>query len=300
MILNDFHYVKVNGIRLCFLRWGDPRSKKPPALLVHGTGFVAATWRPIAEALLNDYVIYAIDRRGHGCSDVPKNGYDFLDFAEDLAGFIEALSIHGAYGIGHSAGATDILLAAALKRDGFGRIFALEPTIQDPTMETSTEMKLSDKQQRVIESRRRRRNEFASRAEIFNRYSSCPPLNVWRPEILREYIIHGFKESENGRLRLLCPPEIEAKMIEPIYQAMTNCYFGNEEGYPFSLLHHIHCPVMVSSSSDSPAIYQEMAEIAARTIPGARLLRFGSAGHYVPQANPEMLLDALRKFAQIN
>ncbi|MCK4792533.1 MAG: alpha/beta hydrolase [Desulfobacteraceae bacterium] len=299
MSINSFHYVKVNGIQLCFLRWGDPKSKKPPALLVHGTGFVAATWRPIAEALMKEYVVFAIDRRGHGRSTVPKKGYEFLDFAEDLAGFIEALGIQGAYGIGHSAGATDILLAAGLLPHGFARVFAMEPTVQDPTIEWPTEIELSEKQRAVIESRRRRCEEFASRDEVFERYSSRPPLNIWRSEILQEYVAHGFKEVGSERVRLRCSPDIEATMIESIYRAMANCYHGDWRGDPFSLLLRIHCPVTVSSSAHSPAIYRKMAEIAARVIPHARLFRFDRAGHYVPQANPEMLLDAIRKFAQV-
>lgn len=115
----SFHYIEINGICLSFLRWGDPKSKNPPALLVHGTGFVAATWRLLAEALMPGYLVYAIDRRGHGRSSVPKRGYEFMDFAEDLVAFIDALGIQDTYGIGHSAGATDILLAAALRPEGF-------------------------------------------------------------------------------------------------------------------------------------------------------------------------------------
>ena len=88
-------------------------------------------------------------------------------------------------------------------------------------------------------------------------------------------------------------------MIEPIYRAMANSYRGDERGDPFPLLFRIACPVMISSSAHSPAIYLKMSEIAVRIIPRARLFRFDHAGHHVPQTNPEMLLDALREFAEI-
>jgi len=44
---------------------------------------------------------------------------------------IEALDLSDIYGIGHSAGATDLLLAAKLLPERFQRLFVMEPTIMD-------------------------------------------------------------------------------------------------------------------------------------------------------------------------
>ena len=67
-----------------------------------------ANWR-------QDYTVYALDRRGHGDSHKPEaDRYHFLDFAEDVCRVVEALDLTDIYGIGHSAGATDLLLAAKL------------------------------------------------------------------------------------------------------------------------------------------------------------------------------------------
>ena len=88
---------------------------KPPALLLHGTGFVAEVWDEVATELASRYTVYALDRRGHGDSHKPAaDRYHFQDFAEDLCRVIEALDLSDIYGIGHSAGATDLLLAAKL------------------------------------------------------------------------------------------------------------------------------------------------------------------------------------------
>ncbi len=43
-----------------------------------------------------------------------------------------AWRLRDAYAVGHSAGATDILLAAAQRPEAFARIFAIEPTVMDP------------------------------------------------------------------------------------------------------------------------------------------------------------------------
>jgi pimeloyl-ACP methyl ester carboxylesterase len=102
------------GAEIAMLQWGE--SGRPPALLVHGTGFVADVWDEVARELASSYTVYALDRRGHGDSHKPAaNRYHFQDFAEDVCTAIEALDLSNIYGIGHSAGATDLLLAAKLK-----------------------------------------------------------------------------------------------------------------------------------------------------------------------------------------
>jgi hypothetical protein len=57
------------GAQVAVAQWGEPASDKPPALLLHGTGFVAEVWTEVAEALAADYTVYALDRRGHGLMD---------------------------------------------------------------------------------------------------------------------------------------------------------------------------------------------------------------------------------------
>ena len=50
----------------------------------------------------------------------------------DSAAAIETLGLSDIYGIGHSAGATDLLLAAKLLPERFSRLFVMEPTVMDP------------------------------------------------------------------------------------------------------------------------------------------------------------------------
>src|SRR6478609_8738284 len=115
--------------RIALARWGAENSRKPPALLMHGTGFVAEVWDDVARELAADYTVYALDRRGHGDSHKPAaDRYHFQDFAEDVCSAIEALSLSDIYGIGHSAGATDLMLAAKLSPARFSRLFVMEPT----------------------------------------------------------------------------------------------------------------------------------------------------------------------------
>ncbi len=49
------------------------------------------------------------DRRGHGRSDWPWNGYDYDTLADDLAELIEHLNLHEVTLIGHSIGGDEII-----------------------------------------------------------------------------------------------------------------------------------------------------------------------------------------------
>ena len=112
---------------------GRADSGKPPALLVHGTGFVAEVWDEVARGLAANYTVYALDRRGHGASHKPAaDRYHFLDFADDLSAGDRGARPPDIFGIGHSAGATDLLLAAKLLPRRFSRLFVMEPTVMDP------------------------------------------------------------------------------------------------------------------------------------------------------------------------
>jgi pimeloyl-ACP methyl ester carboxylesterase len=61
-------------VRLHVVETGNPRGR--PILFVHGNSQSWLTWRrQIASDLANDYRLVALDLRGHGQSDKPREGY---------------------------------------------------------------------------------------------------------------------------------------------------------------------------------------------------------------------------------
>ncbi|WP_430642399.1 alpha/beta fold hydrolase [Bradyrhizobium sacchari] len=275
------------------LQWGE--SGKPPALLLHGTGFVADVWDEVARELASTYTVYALDRRGHGASHKP-DVYHFLDFAEDVCRVLDALGLRDVYGIGHSAGATDLLLATKLLPGRFERLFVMEPTIMDPRAARSGG--LSEESLLQVQGALRRRAEFDNADAVFERYRTSPTFADWTETSLRAYVRHGFVTLDNGRVRLCCTPEIEAAMLRPIYEAMTQVYVGDVRGNPFTALAEIDCPVRVTTAAKSWPIYKEMAARAVSLIPRVSTLVFKGAGHCVAQEEPAAVVDAVREFAR--
>jgi pimeloyl-ACP methyl ester carboxylesterase len=281
--------------RIALARWGDDGSHKPPALLSHGTGFVAEVWDDVARELASDYTVYALDRRGHGDSHKPTaDRYHFLDFAEDVCMMIETLGLSNIYGIGHSAGATDLMLAAQLKPTSFARLFVMEPTVMNPHVTPPDGKDVSDFA--AVQNVLRRKVEFDSAEAAFVRYRAAPAFAKWTESSLRAYIRHGFAPQEDGRVRLRCTPEIEQAILLPIYQAMEQVYDGDARGNPFARLSGIGCPVRIATAGDSWPIYKEMASRAVALLPAASRTSFEGVGHCVAQEAPALLLQALRAF----
>ena len=191
---------------------------------MHGTGFVAEVWDDVARELASDYTVYALDRRGHGDSHKPAaDRYHFQDFAEDVCTVIEALDLSDIYGIGHSAGATDLLLAAKLKPARFSRLFVMEPTVMDPRA-ARDRRQLSDFATGAVQGVLRRQAEFDSAEAAFQRYRAAPAFANGRKLRCGPTSGTASLPQEDGRVRLRCTPEIESAILLPIFEAMEQVY----------------------------------------------------------------------------
>jgi pimeloyl-ACP methyl ester carboxylesterase len=248
----------------------------------------------VAELLAPEWTVYAYDRRGHGASGKPTPvspgsglGYDFPDFVDDLSGVMDALSLRDAYGVGHSAGATDVLLAAGQRPELFTRAFAFEPTVAHPCVDDPEQPAGRDA-------------EFPSREAAFARYGSRPPLDVWRASALWDYVEAGFEVQPGGSVRLACTPELEAEMLVAIGSAIQRNRVAAGLADPFAALERIACPVMLTAGELSPPMYARMTTGACRAIPEAELQEIPGCTHYFPMQLPEEFAARVRAFAALH
>ena len=103
--------------RLRVRDWGQGRA----IVLLAGWGLPSDFW----DALLVDVVArgrrcVAYDRRGHGRSDEPGDGYDYDALADDLAVVLDTLNLGEITIVGHSMAAGEIVRYET--RHGAGRI----------------------------------------------------------------------------------------------------------------------------------------------------------------------------------
>ncbi len=294
MLQPTSHFLAADGATIHYLRWNEPKEGRPVAVLTHGLGFVGASWTLLARAIASDYTVYALDRRGHGRSPMTGDrGYSFELFSNDLVLFLDTLGVRGAYGISHSSGATDMLLAAGARPEAFARIFAVEPTVQAPRGQHDPDPTLSELCQGLVERTRYRQGKYPSRERVLEMLSKRSPLQGWHPELLRAQVEYGYRDAADGGVEPCCTPAVEAEMLVPIFQAMESRYPGRE----FERLLDVKCPVLIVSGDGSNPVYDAMAVLAASAIPGARHLRRQGATHFWPQEHPEDVAQQVVTFA---
>jgi pimeloyl-ACP methyl ester carboxylesterase len=103
------------------LSWLPPEGTGAGFLLVHGLASNARLWDGVARRLAGaGRTAVAIDLRGHGRSDKPDNGYDFVTISEDLRLLIGAVGLDRPILVGQSWGA-NVVLDFAVRHPEFAR-----------------------------------------------------------------------------------------------------------------------------------------------------------------------------------
>jgi len=80
-------YVDTGELRLHAVTGGQGA----PLLLIHGWPQTWYAWRMLMPGLARDFSVVAVDQRGIGLSDMPRDGYDTATLANDLVKLMDAL-----------------------------------------------------------------------------------------------------------------------------------------------------------------------------------------------------------------
>jgi magnesium chelatase accessory protein len=105
-------FVEAGGLRWHLQVMGEG----PPALLLHGTGASAHSWRGVMPLLARRFTVVAPDLPGMGFTSMPpRAGLSLRGMADSLSAVIGALALAPALVVGHSAGAA---LGARMCLDG--------------------------------------------------------------------------------------------------------------------------------------------------------------------------------------
>ncbi|MGE3286385.1 MAG: alpha/beta fold hydrolase [Pseudonocardia sp.] len=111
------YHKAADGTRLFVKDWGAG----PTVVFVHAWSLDSTMWEYQFQAFLEaGFRCVAMDRRGHGRSEVPGHGYDLDTLADDLAGVLERLDLHDVTLVAHSMGTLEA--GRHLGRQGGGRV----------------------------------------------------------------------------------------------------------------------------------------------------------------------------------
>jgi len=266
--------VAVNGVTLSLYEWPGA---EPTILLCHATGFHARCWDQVI-AQLGGHRVIAVDMRGHGRSSKPAPPYAWKQFGYDVSALTRELNVRGAIGVGHSMGGHAVSLAAALNSQAFSRLLLLDPVIRPregysgPWVGSGHIAK--------------RRNEWASPEEMYDRFRDRAPFLYWNPDVLHDYCQFGLLPNGNGGFQLACPPEIEASIYENSTMPDTMIYDEIASvDIPVRVVRSgKHAGKQLPDSFDTSPTAPDLA----RHFRHGTDLELGGFSHFIPMETPEL------------
>ena len=273
--------LEVNGVGLAVTDHAPGRGDRPALVLAHATGFCGGVWEPLVPALADRFRVITFDQRGHGESDKPDTAYAWTDFAADLAGVLDASGSATAFAAGPSMGGAAVAGAAARFPGRLGRIALIDPVLIPPAS-LGVER---DSSNRLAAGARRRREDWESREEFLASLGSRPPFSYWREDLLAAYAEHGLAAGTDGRARLKCPGEIEARVYEAAARSSS-----------LAFLPEIEIPTLIVSGEASDVLPATLALHARDMMRDAQLVMLPGVGHFVPMQAPERTVELLRGF----
>ena len=263
-----------NGLRFRALEWSGSRAGC--CCFVHATSFCADGWQPViarsTRRARQCARCVAIDQRGHGGSDAPREpaAYSWTRLAEDVGEIAAAVAPDAPLvGVGHSSGATALLAAAARHPERFAALVAVEPVLfEGPAGPGGGSFAGS---RHLANAARRRRDRFASSAEARGRLRAKAPFAAFADAAF-EAALRGMLEPNGEGVSLRCPGEREAW-----------CYEGAAALDLWPLAAKIRAPLLLvlgEHSAVAPGLRDRLidalASVRIATIPGGtRLHRAG-------------------------
>ena len=242
-----------------------------PVLLAHATGFHGRVWLPVAASLGASFRCLAVDERGHGDSIVPEDAeFDWKSMAADLLAVVDELGLQAPLGVGHSAGATLLLLAEQARPATFEGLWCYEPIL--PPAEG---MPSPTDRARLAAGARKRTEVFPSRQAAHHNYVAKPPFSALAPEAVRAYVEFGFVDQEDGTVRLKCRPEHEARIYENGFSHDAHRH-----------LDRVRCPVTLACGERTSHVHPDAIRAVGARLPRSSVEILAGLGHFGPLEDP--------------
>ena len=267
-------FVTVNNLRIRYVEWGT--EGKTPLVCLHGQSGHAHTWDDFAEAMSPYYHVYALDQRGRGGSEWAKDGYHRDRFVEDLAAFMDALSLEKVVFAGASMGGWTVLLYTPGHQERVERIIIVDI---GPDRERAPSPSPSSPPRAPTPA------EFDSFEDAFSwaRQGNPRPTDAR----LRKDIGERIRQREDGKWVWKADPAIPP-LSDMDDQDLIARYWRSLEA--------ITCPILEVRGGDSATLSDGILERMKKVNPGLTSVDVEGSGHVVPVDRPEGFIAATRSF----
>ena len=260
-----------DGTPLFYKDWGSGK----PVVFLSSWAMSSALWQyQMAPMVSHGLRCVAYDRRGHGRSAEPGNGYDYDTLADDLAAVLEELDLRDVMLIGHSMAPGEMV--RYLTRHGSGRVSRM--IFVAPT--TPFGLKTPDNPQGV-------------EREVFDRARAAWSLDYpkWLTENARGFVVADTSQAMiDWAMRLMMVPSL--KTLLDCNQAIIETDFRAE-------LPTVKVPTLIiQGDKDLSAPLDLTGRRTAKLMPNARLVVYEGAPHGLMLTHIDRLNRDLIGFAE--
>lgn len=261
-------FVKAGDIKLHYLQWGN---NTKTILALHGVSSLAYAWKVLGENLSNEYRFIAIDQRGHGESNKPKDGYTIREYCKDILEVIDAFSLEKIILLGHSMGGRNAIVFAAEHHDRVSKLvvedfgYGIPKNVYD------------DIEALVL----RNPEVFKSEQEAFDHLKARSPF--YRDDAAWNRIRNAFFETERG-LRWKYNRNAIIKTLKNLYIDLI----------PY--LNAIKCPTLFIRGEHSTIFTREALIQTLKFNKNFEAQFVSKSTHFLQDENPEEFLEKIREF----
>jgi pimeloyl-ACP methyl ester carboxylesterase len=266
--------IVVRRLRFHFLEWGAPNA--PPIVLLHGGHQSAHSWDLVSLYLAQRYRVLALDQRGHGDSEWPRDvEYSNHAMSLDAEAFIDALGLQSPIVMGHSMGGRNALL---LTRRDPSRLRALVVVDVGP--------EVSDRGREVIAGFVQANQEFDDLEHFVANVRKYDPYRS--REHIERTVKYNMLQRADGKYVSKCDATPRRLGLVRGSGPLENITLDDARAFDL--------PVLLVRGANSRILAPEAAERFRDALPLGTLVTVPDCGHNVHGQNTKGFIEAVEGF----
>jgi pimeloyl-ACP methyl ester carboxylesterase len=257
---------------------------KPLLSFAPANGFVPQVYLPMLRPFMQDYRVISVPPRalwGDETPPIPSPETSWERLADDLLAAYRQFNLRELVALGHSFGGIATVLAALKEPEHFKAIVLLDPTILSREFCEWMRQAIASgqsSQSPLAQGASRRRNQFESVEDVYQRFKGKSVFADWDDEVLRLYAEYGTTANPDGSRRLTWPPEWEAFYFSSYYADVWR---------EIPKLNALDIPLLIIGGGASDTYTPDVAKEVAELLPKATHASIAGHGHLFPQSAPK-------------
>ena len=268
-------YYQSNGLNLHYINYKTNATK--PLIMLHGMRSYAQAWNDVAEQLVDNFDIYALDQRGRGDSDwSPDYNYDTEAYVDDLTNFVKIKGFNNLCLMGHSMGGSNSIVFASKNPEMVESLVIVDigPSVSTSIGGARINQELSDTPKEF---------ESLEDVKIFWRKQ--------RPSISE----HALNERVNFTIKQLESGKYGFKWD---VQGIAKGRIRNDGEYMWDCVKKIKCPTLLIRGHESDILQHDVATQMIKENHNITLIEIPDATHYVHDDQLELFNREVGMFYQ--